>query len=86
MSKCDGCIRQRKKKNYKGGDYLSNCSVDWFNIGLSRKHCPCKECILKVNCSNYCDCFSNFYYRHKDLYNEKDKSMSRMQQAKKETS
>lgn len=85
MSKCDGCTYQRKKQHYKRDDYISNCRVDWFNIGLTRKHCPCKECLIKANCTSYCDPFSNFYYKVKEQHDGMDRRMPRVQQTKKKT-
>lgn len=62
MTKCDGCNHKRKIRKYKRDDYLSKCKVDWSKVGMTRKHCPCKECIVKVTCTKYCDVLSNFYY------------------------
>jgi hypothetical protein len=62
MTKCDGCVYKRNIRKYKKDDYINSCKLDWGNVGMTRKHCPCKECILKVNCSSYCDKLSDFYY------------------------
>lgn len=47
----------------------------WCDLKLYRKaiNCPCKECILKINCSIECNERMNFFISVKEKKENKDK-------------
>ena len=64
-SDCKGCCKDVGARQSQSGSIIGPCSS--VNV-IGDWHCPCKTCIVKVTCNEYCDeCIEFYTYRYNHL-------------------